>query len=394
MQSIHYVDSWLRETSVLSHEEKTLLMYLLGDPQNLQHSVVSPRFRNAERKSLAGPFPDSWPILKDAYLAYAGVLKLLHSGGARSEDDDSHIRHATSAMTTLRSLPITNPEDAKLCLTLGSTLALSVSAAIGMGITDICHYCLSVTKPFIDTTAIDTEKVPQIGLLVLLETMECLVYRQKPTLRIPLRTPSSVDRHLGLSLSLLPYYHDLCIISNSLLDRSDARLLGPHQQQLEELRARVEDWQPSHPERFINEFSAAEVVQLLAQARAYRLAALLLVHRLRYPFGQENGQADIWSHEIMLELELAKRISKQPVRFVTLPFIVAAIEVRDPTERENTKRNVDGYVDQFTPVVQEATKIFLSRIWNERDLHVNCSWLDSVYKPCPVLSAIGGHLLD
>jgi hypothetical protein len=387
---MRYVVSWLREAPDLSLEEKELLMFLLGDSQNLQYSVVSPRFKEAEQESFAGPFPTAWPVLKDAYLAYAAVLKSLPPGCAPEVDEGSSLRHTTSAMAALRNLPITNSADAELCLTLGFALALSVYATIGVGVSDICHHCLSITRPFVEAAAVDPETEPRISFLVLLETMECIVHRRKPTLRIQSRVPRSVDRHLGLCLTLLPYYYDICVISHSLIHSTDGRLGALLQQQLKDIQTQVDEWQPSHPKEFLHEFSTAEVVQLLAQAKAFRLGALLMTHRLQHRFGQEDSQADIWSREVMMDLELAQRISNQPVRFVTLPFIIAAVEVRDPAEREKAFRNVDRYVDQFTPVVQKATKIFLSRIWHERDLHTNFSWLDSIHKPCVVLDAISG----
>ncbi|KAJ4304627.1 hypothetical protein N0V90_000153 [Kalmusia sp. IMI 367209] len=392
MQSTRYVGSCLQEAPGLTPEEKELMTFLLGDSHTMQYSVVNPRFKDAEQESFAGLLPAAWPILKDAYLAYAGVMKSLQAGCATKADDDSHFRHVTSAMISLRSLPITKSEDAKLCLTLGFALAFSVYATIGVGVSDICHYCLSITKPFIEASAIDPEMEPRISLLVLLETMECLVYRRKPTLRIQPRSPRKVDRHLGLCLALLPYYYDLCVISHSLIDNPGTRPVGL-QQQLEEIRAHVDKWQPSEPEGFIHDFSTTEVVQLLAQAKVYRLAALLMIHRLQHTFGQEDRQADIWSREVMLELELAQRISNQPVRFVTLPFIIAAVEIRDSAERSEAVQNVDVYVDQFTPVVQKATKTFFSRVWHERDVHPNCSWFDSIHKPCVVLDSIGGSFL-
>ena len=386
---MNQMGSWLQASFNLSTEEKELLVFLLSDSLTLQYSTVSPRFRNAEQESLASLLPDFWPILKDAYLAYAGILKALHPGCATDVNADCNLRHVASAMVALRSLPVSNIEDAELCITLGFALAWSVYAAIGVGVSDICHYCLTITRPFIETTAIIPEKEPRISFLVLLETMECVVYRRRPTLKIQLRATTTVDRYLGLCLSLLPLFYDICVISHCLAGNTDVQLISL-QQQLKEVQTQVEKWQPANPEGFLHEFSTAGVVQLLAQARVYRLAALLLIHRLQYAFGQRDSQADVWSREVMVELELARRISNQPVRFVTLPFIVAAVEVRDPAERDDVARNVDVYVDQFTPVVQRATRAFFSRVWHERDMQKNCSWLDSIHKPCVVLDSILG----
>lgn len=387
IRSMRCVISWLRETPDLSLNEKELLGFLLDEPQTLQYFVISPRFVNAEHESLACLLPTALPILKDAYLAYAGVLKSLLRSDATETNDEANLRHITSAMITLRSLSVSRPEDVEPCLTLGFALATTVYATIGVGISDICHYCLSLTASFIDGAAADPEMAPRISFLVLLETMECIVYRRKPTLRIQSPNPSNVDRHLGLCVPLLSYYYDLCIISHCLVDNSDTTHIRILRQQLEDIRMHVDKWQPSHPEGFMHDFSTVEVIQLLAQARVYRLAALLMIHRLLHTFGQGDSQADVWSHEVMMELETVQHMTNQPSRFVTIPYIIAAVETRDPVERNKVLRNVDKYVDQFTPVVQQATKAFLSRIWHERDLYPNCSWFHSIHKPCVVLDS-------
>ena len=90
----------------------------------------------------------------------------------------------------------------------------------------------------------------------------------------------------------------------------------------------------------------------------------------------------------MRELELTKYMTKQPLRFVTLPFIVAGIEVRGTEARISTLQAVKYYVDGFAPVIQRATTTFLSRIWHERDITTTARWFDSISKPCVVLHSI------
>lgn len=59
-------------------------------------------------------------------------------------------------------------------------------------------------------------------------------------------------------------------------------------------------------------------------------------HSLRYVFDQQDIQADIWSKEIMRELELARRVTSRFSRFVTFPFVVAAVEIRGHDGRTET----------------------------------------------------------
>ncbi|KAI9733799.1 MAG: hypothetical protein M1818_007066 [Claussenomyces sp. TS43310] len=383
-------DTRWRDLPGLPPEQKALLLFFLGQPGTLKSCVVSPGFSDAEQQSFAAPLPEAWPVLKDAYLACAGALRLLRPLSETEVDADAivNLRHASCAMKTLRFLPVKSSQDAAVCLTLGTALAIFVYSAVGAGVSDICHYCLSRAAPFVEAALLDPDVEPLLSFLILLETMECFVHRRKPTLRIPLRQSKHVDRHLGLCVPLLRYFYDFCVISHSLAATTDASLMARLFQQLDGIQHAVAAWQPSQPDDLIQRFEAAEVIHLLAQARVYRLAALLVSHRLRYLFGQEDGQADLLSKEIMMELELARRTTKQSIRCVTLPFIIAAVEVREPSARVKTRQDVEEYVDQFTPAVQKATKIFLLRVWRERDVKTTCSWFDSAHKPCVVLDSI------
>lgn len=151
------IGSWLREIPNLSPEEKELLMFFLDQPETLDCYVVSSSFQAHGQRSLEVPLPAAWPILKDAYLACARGLKLLQTGIVTEVDKNIGLRHASAAMITLKSLPVATFQDATLCLTLGSVLAFYVYSAVGVGVADICHYCLSTTSSFLETVGSDTD---------------------------------------------------------------------------------------------------------------------------------------------------------------------------------------------------------------------------------------------
>lgn len=377
------IDACLDALPDLQPGEKELLLFLLSQPESLEQYS----FQAEQQYSLAAQLPAASPLLKDAYLACAVALKQLQSAPVADMDTGTCIGYIAKAMGALRSLPVLRSQDAVLCHTLGSVLAFSIYSAIGVGVPEICRYCLGTTTPFVGSTVFNAHEDPWQSFLVVLETMDCLVYRRKPTRRIQIPA-FAVDRRLGLCLPLLPYYHDLCVISNSLLDTTDLEILARLDKQLDGIHAVVESWQPSHSDQLIEKFDSAEIINLLAQAKVYRLGALLVGHRLRFPFGREDAQAEIWSKEAMMELELAKRVTKRPLRFVTLPFIVAAVEVRDESLRVETLQRVDDYVDHYAPFMRKATKTFLSRVWHERDQNLTGCWLDSIHKPCPVMAFI------
>jgi len=383
------MDACLDALPDLQPEEKELLLFLLSQPESLDQFVVSSSFQVEQQHSLATQLqmPDALPLLKDAYLAYAITLRQLQSGSVTDIDTSTCVGYISKAMRALQSLPVLQSQHTVLCHTLGSILAFSIYSVIGVGVPDICRYCLGTTNPVMGTTMLDAHKDQWQSFLVLLETMDCLVYRRKPiqTIQIP---SFAIDRRLGLCLPLLPYYHDLCVISNSLLNTTDVGILARLQKQLDSIHAVLESWQPSHLDQLVGQFDSADIVNLLAQAKVYRLAALLVGHRLQFPFNCEDFQAEIWSKEAMMEFEMAKSVTKRPLRFVTLPFIVAAVEVRDESLRLKTLQYVDDYVDHYSPFLQKATKTFLSRVWHERDLNITSRWFDSIHKPCPVIDSI------
>uniref|UniRef100_A0A093V390 Transcription factor ACEII n=1 Tax=Talaromyces marneffei PM1 TaxID=1077442 RepID=A0A093V390_TALMA len=350
-------------------EEKELLQFLLGQTDSMDNYVVCPSFQAEQQHSLAAQLPTALPLLKDAYLACAITIKQLQSDNVADTDANSSIRYITKAMSALHSLSTSCSENAILCQTLGSMLAFSIYSVIGVGVPEICKYCLDTANPSVETgtTISRTNKGSWESFLVLLETMDCLVHRQKPTVRI--QTPASgvVDRHLGLCLPLMPYYYDLCVINNSLAHSTDLAASALLQKQLNDIQSVVESWQPSNMDQLVGQFDSTEIAHLLAQAKVYRLGALLVGHRLRYRLGEEDSQAAIWSKEIIMELEMAYQVTKRCVRFVTLPFIVAAVEVRDKTSRSKTLKLVDDCVDQYAPTLKKATKKFLCNVWRERD---------------------------
>ncbi|KAB5566473.1 hypothetical protein GE09DRAFT_1171592 [Coniochaeta sp. 2T2.1] len=381
------IGEYLNAVPDLEPDERELLVFLLSQPESLDDYVVCSSFRVDQQNSLATQLPDASPFLKDAYLACAVAVKQLRPGARLDVDTSVCVVYISKAISALRSLPILCPQDTVLCHALGGVLAFSIYSAIGVGVPDVCRFCLGTTESFTGMTASDSGRDPWQSFLVLLDTMNSLVYRRKPTRRI--QVPDLVvDCRLGLCLPLLAYYHDLCVISNSLQDTTDLRIIARFQKQLDGIHAAVASWQPSHADKLIDKFDSTEIVNLLAQAKVYRLGALLVAHRLQHPFGSDDVQAEIWSREVMMELELARRVTKRPLQFVTLPFMVAAVEVRDQSVRLETLQRVDDYVASYAPTLRTATKMFLTRVWQERDTSLTCRWFDSIHKPCPVVDSI------
>ena len=390
---------WLENEVNLDPSEKELLMFLLDQPKNLGYHVVTASFQIAEQRSLMALLPAALPVLKDAYLALASALKKLQPGVDNTDEADALdcVRYASSAMETLRTLPVTSKQELAVCLTLGAALAFAVYSTLGVGATDVCEYCLRATRlPLMvtpETWSLDVDTESRQTFLIAVELMDCVVQCRKLTLRIPAGAAlSTVDRHFGLCLPLLCHYYDLCAISYALVNSPDTAYMAHFEEQLDTIHALVDAWRPSCQDVTPDRFESSDLVHLLAQAKVYRLAALLFTHRLRYLFGEQDSEADIWSKEIMAELDMSEWATRRVARCVTLPFMIAAIEVRQPELRAKALLDVGKYVDQFTPTIQRASRQFLSRIWVERDRKITTRWFTSVSKPCPVLRSVDARI--
>lgn len=370
------------------------MLFLWNQPESLDPIIVCSSFHKEQQDALLSQLSVGFPLLKDAYLALAVTLQQLQSGVVVEQGSRANLAYISKAVGVLRSLAgFHSPQNVALCYTLGAVLSLAISSAVGVGIPDICRACLGGPSSSGRDPAPDENKSSWESLLILLETMDSLMWQRKPARKFP-ATTAHIDRHLGLCLPLLPYYHDLCQISNAILNTKHATALNRMQGQLDDIRAAVEIWQPTQSAHLVDRFTSTEVVILLAQAKVYRLGALLLSHRIRHSLGQRDAEATAWSKELIFELDLASRVTKQTPRFVTLPFIIAAVEVQGDAQRVKTLQHVDDFVDSYALFMKQAIKTFLLRVWHERDTKRINSWFESVHKPCPVLNYMDETIFD
>lgn len=389
------IGEFLRDHADLRPEEKSLLLSLLTEHDGLNYYVASPGLQAQQQVTLATQLRANLPLLKDAYLALAITMKQLRTAVKTDADTTLSLEHIARGMAILRAFSTLKGPDTAVCNTLGGVLSFSSYVAVGVGVPEIFQHCLTIDEMSSATSDPRVKHDPWHDYLNFMDTMDSFVHRRRPIAQIR-RSAPDVDPHFGLCLSLLPYYHDLGVINNSMCASTPASSIFEVGEQLHHIHKAVESWQPSskHLERLPERFTTPEVISLLSQAKAYRLGALLMVHRLRFPFGEEDTQAHTWSKELLMELKLATGVTKQSLRFVTLPFIIAAVEVQDQAQRQTTLLDTELYVDKFAPAMQAATRTFLRRVWEERDCNITTSWFDSVHKPCPVFESINDTILN
>jgi hypothetical protein len=103
---------------------------------------------------------------------------------------------------------------------------------------------------------------------------------------------------------------------------------------------------------------------------------LLIIHRLRHPFGEDDNVATTMAASIVSDLELATNTTNKVPSFVTLPFIVAAMEATAPPKREYLLAGVEQYTDHLSPKARAMTKVFLQVLWQTRDRALPFRWID------------------
>jgi hypothetical protein len=301
---------------------------------------------------------------------------------------------------------------AVLALTLGLGLVTFDLLDSGQWAHEICRFTLGLVERGYSTGCsrgergevwvYRTGRAPEVDAwmvpLVFLDVVNCVVRRKLPVCRLEMgmETGRYVDKYLGVCVELLAPLFDLCRLGQELgtLDtrsRGDtktarATILG----ELEDIEDTVLRWNPRALKDFtltstLNEARAVEI-----QAKIFRAATLLTIHRLRYGFGTRDAEAKQLSQAIFIEInELYPRISpssgqdedNNPSLYYRLsfPLFVAAIEVQDSEERVFILDMLPIIVcEKIYPKVSNRLRQAMSLFWEARDCRCCMDYTDLV----------------
>ena len=364
--------------SDLDHWEKHFFNFMkdIIAPSPLDKFLVGPSFHNSHHTSFVQNLIQPTPELKNASVACAAVLfGDLFAEHQVTSTDVGH-RRAALAVSSLRSFRISNEEDLTKMLVLGVAMI-----TFAMHVKDgqphlIARYTLSLIKT--QYRSLLNPKSPMMDLFMCListDTFECLLRSEVPAWRIETSgRGNTVDRYLGLSYPLFPLFFDICEAANRL------RHCDGHQRpeiisKLAGVSTVVEQWHPSTPEDFLERFNQAEVITILAQARILRLTGLLITHRLKFPFGDNDSEAQMLSQAIIFEFDTALQLTNRSVPCTGLAYLVACAEILDGHERENALLKSSNIVT-FSKQAQVKLAESLSLIWKARDQGGQFHWFE------------------
>ena len=300
-----------------------------------RHFMIGGTFVGKYRDTVLIVFNQAPDLLADAYQA---VLDLLNR---RQQGISGHGELTLSlGAKCLRSLvrmssSIGSIEDAVAFIMLGQTLLVynalipcpstrTITRGTLLGVKE--WYPALLQEPSLDSVTLAP---------ILVDTIESLIRRELPVVRLPSTDRVIVDRFLGVTSSLLPFLYDLC--ERSHCEKSSAQsALYEHRKAYQtnpysDIESIISSWQPIIPPAFHSEYAESEVKLMLAQARLYRLTALLVIHRLRFPLGMEDEIGHRYAEAIFKELSPLKSWPADGATGLGLdfPIFVAMVECPD-----------------------------------------------------------------
>ncbi|TDZ62075.1 hypothetical protein CTRI78_v003861 [Colletotrichum trifolii] len=359
----------------LDHIERTTLSRLLHKANFMQY-FIGPTFVDSMQLDMTVHLFSMFDQGKDAYIAMYSAFAAnmgLETGGY---DPEANLQRGAMAVEQLRSCPLPTLKREELLpwAGLGLGIVYFSNMALGTSAAPVRRYVLSHIRHLLGTSLISSDRTHYILVyMTAVDINECLMQRELPVCGIAPPPEGHVDAYLGLCIPLLQHLYDLSRVSYSLFHDIDV----PEQTQaLDDLEQDIDAWQPHIPPDFTNRFTTPEVIHMLAQSRIYKTAALLFIHRLRYPFGQKDDMAAAMAKSIMSDLKMTLTVSQETQRCVSFPYTLAAIEAREKADRDAATDAIKSLMDSANMKYRSNMEVFLNAMWDARDANPGSSWLD------------------
>ncbi|KAH7125475.1 hypothetical protein B0J11DRAFT_307584 [Dendryphion nanum] len=306
--------------------------------------------------------------------AYHALLELMSGQDIHTTDTGS--LDLTAGTHCLRSLiqlssSVSDIQDAAVLVMMGqSALAYNAILPLDFSSRIITRGTLWSAKSWYPAMRQHRELDDILVAPVLIDTIDCLLRRDLPVVRLPEIDRCVVDRFSGVCSSFFPLLYDLCERSH-WAKRTPIAFHGTDP--YTNIEAQIAAWNPPYTQSFAK-FTELETGSMLAQAHAFRQAALLVVHRLRYPLGTEDDVARHYAESILEELFPLLTWSSEGATglLVDFPLLVALIEV--PTLGENMFRAFERlryrkwklkYTLGFAEHVKRARLVGFQGLWFE-----------------------------
>ncbi|KAJ6107873.1 hypothetical protein N7523_009196 [Penicillium sp. IBT 18751x] len=302
-------------------------------------------------------------LLLHPYEAFARVLYRCMTNQTPCSNDEWSM--GASALKALRNAQITKAEYVGGILALGTSLVGFHRLISGVSASTICRHTLSLIRPLYYADELRDFDIKELLCLIFLDTTQSLFRAWIPVIEYRVRDPYIVNHYAGLCAPLLPLLYRVCIVGAAVRTGYGDKV-SP--EDFDCLTDELKAWSPNVSNDTLKRFSDNEMLLLLSQANLHRTAALLLLHRLQYPFGERDAEAESLSQSMVHELMQCLQGADQFPPNVTLALLLAGAEVHDPEGRKHILSlifKVKGAY--FYPFISNL-RMFLARVWKARDL--------------------------
>ena len=186
---------------------------------------------------------------------------------------------------------------------------------------------------------------------------------------------------MGYTGTLMPLLAELCALAEDARGNTqnhfiiDADSLSPMQDSLSQreadLRAKIEAWRPIST----TGVSFRSSRKFLAQAYAYRSAALLYIFRLFHP-PQSSQAADRVALGMAHDVLVYTSGPREELRMLLWPVFIAACEAVDEDDRSTVLEVFDSICMYRKTATALRTKNFcVDRVWKVRDSGMEWDWM-------------------
>ena len=346
---------------------------MLVCPETFEQFLQGPSFYGGHRDIMLVQFSRAKNALQDALVACA-ISRADDVYDMTPSQLDQCYRRASAALGNLRSMVVASEDDLAQCSILGVLILTFASRFWSDNIADIARQTLDLIKPVYDQIQpMKRESMLLLSCLVMTELVDDLLYCRVPTVKMrPSSDTVSVDPYLGLCVPFLSYLHGLCELGDSLKNPRQINVLQTNGA-LDSIMAQLATWQPSAPDAFATSYTSVEVAHMLVQPQVLRTGALIIIHRLRYPFNVNDEPAYLMALSILTQLETTWLLTKSVVKGVEIAIITALLELKDEQKREQwlgKTSSAFGSSDTYTQGVDNIVKPF----WEIREFRYDICW--------------------
>ncbi|KAH7121552.1 hypothetical protein EDB81DRAFT_861483 [Dactylonectria macrodidyma] len=342
-------------------------------PKTLPHSLGSSgscRY-NPVHEVLSSPQSSDGVVLD----AYSTVLALWDMDKNKIKGfGELDLGEGSHCLKRLQTPAIAHPEDAAAVVMLGQILVVYHIVVLGTSAHAILRRSLLLVKEWYPSLLNEPALYPITITPILIDTIESLIKREIPVIQAPpddATDCSIVDRSAGVCLGLIHLQYEVCriayraktaaiITDGGSSESTSGQYARTNGEELDDIRRRVSNWEPRPSTSFFTCYTKFEVSAMMMQARVYRLATLLIIHRLQYPLGVEDDPAARLAMAIAAELECFVQWVPNDMKGIPIgfPLLVALLEIDGVSEKviryASPETAEPTYVDQLRAFIQLA----------------------------------------